>query len=202
MRCGLLTAHTYVLEASGRPAEGQPLMEELVALMRRHGDARQLDFALMQLAESLFVQGKVEPAIALRREVVERIGERPADYAAANLGNLGAALTCLGDTEAALAAARQALPGLRRADRVATFLDHFALLACLRGRHRAAARAVGCADACQRLTGFVRELSEQQAHESVLARLRDALPADEIEALKREGALLGPAAAADLALGD
>lgn len=184
MRCGLLTAHTYVLEASGRPAEGQPLMEELVALMRRHGDARQLDFALMQLAESLFVQGKVEPAIALRREVVERIGERPADYAAA------------------LAAARQALPGLRRADRVATFLDHFALLACLRGRHRAAARAVGCADACQRLTGFVRELSEQQAHESVLARLRDALPADEIEALKREGALLGPAAAADLALGD
>lgn len=202
MHCGLLTAHTYVLEASGRPAEGQPLMEELVALMRRHGDARQLDFALMQLAESLFVQGKVEPAIALRREVVERIGERPADYAAANLGNLGAALTRLGDTEAALAAARQALPGLRRADRVATFLDHFALLASLRGRHRAAARAVGCADACQRLTGFVRELSEQQAHESVLARLRDALPADEIEALKREGALLGPAAAADLALGD
>lgn len=202
MRCGLLTAHTYVLEASGRPAEGQPLMEELVALMRRHGDARQLDFALMQLAESLFVQGKVEPAIALRREVVERIGERPADYAAANLGNLGAALTRLGDTEAALAAARQALPGLRRADRVATFLDHFALLACLRGRHRAAARAVGCADACQRLTGFVRELSEQQAHETVLARLRDALPADELETLKREGALLGPAAAADLALGD
>jgi len=48
----------------------------------------------------------------------------------------------------------------------------------------------------------VRELSEQQAHESVLTQLRQALPADEFETLKLEGALLGPAAAADLALGD
>ena len=55
MREGELAARTYLCEATGRAAEGQLFMDELVALMRVSGDARKLDFALMQLAENLFI---------------------------------------------------------------------------------------------------------------------------------------------------
>ncbi|HUU34347.1 MAG TPA: winged helix-turn-helix domain-containing protein, partial [Vicinamibacterales bacterium] len=93
MREDLLLARTYVLEASGRAAEGQPLMEELVALMRGLGDARKLDVALIQFAENLVVQGKDGQAIEVRREVAQRVADRRVDYAGTNLANLSAALT-------------------------------------------------------------------------------------------------------------
>ena len=92
LREGQLAARTYLFEMTGRPAEGQPLMEELVAIMRASGDARRLDFALMQLAENLFIQGKVIEAIDVRREIVQRVGASRVSYAGGNLGNLCAAL--------------------------------------------------------------------------------------------------------------
>ena len=87
MREGLLVARTYWLEVSGRPAEGEPLVMELVALMRPLSDDRKLDHALMQLAENYFIQGKASDAIAVRREVAQRIGLRCVNYAAGNLAN-------------------------------------------------------------------------------------------------------------------
>ena len=129
MREGLLTARTYWLEVSGRPAEGQALMEELVALMRAVGDERRLDHALMQLAESLFVQGKATEAIVVRREVAERIGPRRVNYAASNLANLCAALTFNDELDEALQTARLAFPLLQHEGSLSTYADHFALLA-------------------------------------------------------------------------
>ena len=43
MREGYFAARTYLFEASGRPADGQPMMEALVAVMRASGDQRKLD---------------------------------------------------------------------------------------------------------------------------------------------------------------
>ena len=131
MREGLLTARTYWLEVSGRPAEGQALMAGLVALMRAVGDERRLDHALMQLAESLFVQGKATEAIVVRREVVEHIGQRRVNYAASNLANLCAALSFNDELDGALETARLAFPLLQHEGSLSTYADHFALLAAL-----------------------------------------------------------------------
>lgn len=129
MREGLLTARTYWLEVSGRPAEGEPLMAELVTLMRALGDERKLDHALTQMAESLFVQGKAVQAMALRREVMQRIGEQRVNYATSNLGNLCAALTFNDEPDEALRVGRVAFPLAQHEGSLSIFADHFALLA-------------------------------------------------------------------------
>ncbi len=202
LRAGILAARTYALEVGGRPSDGQPLMEEMVALMRRSGSPSQLDYALMELAESLFVQGKAEAAITLRLEVAERSSQRRPDPASTNHANLSAALAFAGRTEEALQAARQALPGLKLNGRLCTFLDHFALIACQRGRFTAGARVLGRADALIESSGFSREESEKRACEMARAELQRALPGDELRRLLAEGALLGDDAVAELALGD
>jgi predicted ATPase/DNA-binding winged helix-turn-helix (wHTH) protein len=187
LRQGLLSARTYILEMEGNPAAGEALMHELVALMRRHGSARQLDAALCELAESLFIQGKAEEAVAIRRMVVERMTDHRVVSAGANLANLTAALTYLGRVDEALATARQALPLLRLEGRMTTLLDHFALLACRRGLPEHAARIVGYADRCVRESGFDREVSELRARDMTADALDQALPAHVLERLLAEG---------------
>ncbi len=201
MREGLLLARTYWLEVSGRAAEGEPLMAELVALMRPLGDARKLDHALMQLAESLFVQGKAVEAICLRREVVQRIGARRVNYAASNLGNLCAALTFNDELEEALDTARTAFPLIQHEGALSPYADHFALLACKVGRPADGARLLGRSDANFGRSGFQREESELRAVRMTLELLRAALPASELEALRAEGAAMSLEAAVRAALG-
>lgn len=202
LRAGMLAARTYALEVAGRPSEGEPLMHELVALMRRSGSPSQLDYALMELAESLFVQGKAEAAITLRLEVADRTRQRDPHVASTNLANLGAALAFVGRTEEALQAARESLPGLKLNGRLCTFLDHFALIACLRGRFTEGARVLGRADASIASSGFSREESERRACDMAREALQRALPGEELRRRLDEGARLGDDAAADQALGD
>ncbi len=197
MQEGLLTARTYLLEATGRAEQGQAPMEELVALMRAWGDPHKLDRALLQLAENLFVQGKATPAIEIRREVAGRDAND-----GHNLGNLSAALAYRGDLDEALQVARVSLPLLRRAGGMSTFLDHWALLAFRRGQLSQSALTLGCADAQYRGSGFGREQSEQRASEMVRKALGQALPATEFERLLAEGAGLSDEQAAALALGE
>ena len=201
MREGHLAARTYLFEVTDRPADGQPLMEELVALMRASGDERKLDFALMQLAENLFIQGKAAEAIAVRREIVQRIGGRRVNYAGSNLGNLCAALVFNDELEAALHAAREAIAPLQRAGSLPTYADHFALLAFKLGRHAAAARLHGRADANFAASGFEREESELRAARMTIGGLRLALGSDELERLLIEGAAMTDEATIRLALG-
>ena len=163
MREGELAARTYLCEATGRAAEGELFMNQLVALMRASGDARKLDFALMQLAENLFIQGKVVDAIAVRREIAERIGGNRVHYAGTNLGNLCAALVFNDELDEALQAAREAIAPLQRAGALHTYADHFSLLAFKLGRHVASARLLGRANANFAASGFAREESELSA---------------------------------------
>jgi len=201
MREGLLTARTYWLEVSGRAAEGEPLMAELVALMRSLGDERKLDHALMQMAESLFVQGKAAEAITMRREVVQRIGARRVNYAASNLGNLCAALTFNDELDEALQIARAAFPLIQHEGSLRTFADHFALLACKMGRHADGARLLGRSDANFSASGFEREESELRAVRMTLDGLQTAMSASELDKLLSDGAAMTDEAAIRAALG-
>lgn len=201
MREGELAARTYLCEVTGRPAAGQPFMDELVALMRASGDARKLDFALMQLAENLFIQGKVAEAIAVRREIVQRIGARRVDYAGTNLGNLCAALVFNDQLEEALHTAREAIVPLQHDGSLGVHVDHFALLALKLGRHPAAARLLGRANASVAASGFEREASELRAARMTSEGLRLAFSPDELEQLLIEGALMTDEAAIRVALG-
>lgn len=195
-----LMARTYLLEATGRPAEGQPLAEQQVALMRAWGDPDELDTALCELAENLFVQGKVAEVVAVRQEVAAHRRGRP--DAGQNLANLAAALIHLGRSDEALPVAREAVPLERACGRPGQMLDHWALLACQRGRLHAAALALGAADAMVEASGFSREQSEQRASDAARAWLARALAADRLERLLGDGRLIGVEAALEAALGD
>jgi predicted ATPase/DNA-binding winged helix-turn-helix (wHTH) protein len=195
-----LLARTFFLEATGRPAEGQPLVEQNVALLRAWGDPNELDSALCDLAENLFVQGKAAEVVPLLQEVATRRRGRP--DAGQNLGNLAAALIRLGRTDEALRVAREAVPLERACGRADAMLDHWALLACQRGRLDAAALALGTADAGFEATGFEREQSEQQASDAARAWLGRELPRDRLERLLAEGRTLGVDAALEGVLGD
>ena len=201
MREGQLAARTYLFEVTGRPADGEPLMQELVALMRASGDARKLDFALMNLAENLFIQGKVAGAIVVRREIVQRIGGRRVSYAGNNLGNLCAALVFNEELDEALQAARESIAPLQRSGELHVHADHFALLACKLGWHATAARLHGRANANVQASGFEREASELRAARMTSVALGAALAADVLQRLLAEGALMSDEAAIRVALG-
>lgn len=200
MRASLLLARARCLEAAGRSAEGQPLMEELVALARTAGDARKVDHALMHLADNLFTQGKAKASVEVRREVLRHIGRRRVDYVGSAMAQLSAALTHLGAYDEAREQAQGALPMLAREGRLAPFLDHVALLACRREQFDAAARALGRADAHYAHTGFDRAPSDLRAANRVRSLLSRALPGERLRALTAEGAALGDSAAARQAL--
>ena len=201
MREGQLAACTYLFEVTGRPADGEPLMRELVALMRASGDARKLDFALMNLAENLFIQGKVGEAVSVRREVVRRIGGRRVSYAGNNLGNLCAALVFNDELDEALQAARASIAPLQRSGEPYIHADHFALLACKLGWHATAARLHGRVNANVQASGFEREASELRAARTTIDALSEAFPADVLQRLLAEGVALSDEAAIRMALG-
>ena len=186
----LLQARTYAFEAAGQPALGEPLMRELVALMRQHGDEDKLNDALAELAESLYVQGKIVEAIEVRRELEQRWCSSRSLGAVLNRVNLAAALAHAGQVAEALALARAGLRDLQRIDRVEQLLEHFALMAVLDGRAVDAALALGRSDHTVSSSGFGRELSEQRAFERTLALLHAALPAGVLEDLRQQGAAL------------
>ena len=201
MREGLLVARTYWLEVSGRPAEGEALVMEWVALMRPQGDDRKLDHALMQLAENFFIQGKASEAIRVRREVAQRIGSRRVNYAAGNLGNLSAALTFNDELGEALQTAQIAFPLMLHEGSLSTYADHVALLTCKLKRHVDAARLMGRSDAHFSASGFEREASELRAAGMTLDILRRALPSGELDRLMGEGASMTDEAVIRAALG-
>lgn len=201
MRESLLVARTYWLEVSGRAAEAEPLMTELVALMRSFGDDRKLDHALTQLAENLFVQGKAADAIVVRREVVRRIGAQRVNYAGGNLANLCAVLTFSDELDEALQIARAAFPLIQHEGALSTHADHFALLACKVGRPADGARLLGRSDANFCASGFQREESELRAVRMALQELISAMALAELDSLRGEGALMTDEAAVRAALG-
>lgn len=171
----ILQAQTYLLEIVGRPEEGESLMLELLDIMRALDDPARIDTALLELAESYVVQGKYEDAASVHLEVIDRTRNRGEPYIPSNLGNLTGVLTRLNRIDEAVEMGRLAIPLLQRQRRIAVFLDHYALLACRRGKLEAAARICGRADIEVTKSGFEREVSEATARETTQEELEAGL---------------------------
>jgi hypothetical protein len=196
----LTQARAYACEALDRPEDGQPMLEEIVALARRLGDGDQLTRALADLAENLFVQGKAEEAIAARLEIARRCEGQDSLEAHHNNANLVAALAHAERTAEGIALARWVTPALNRIGRLDTYLVHWAFLALQDGRPRDAALAIGCSDAAVNASGFGREMAEQHTWSRVMAALEAAMPAADVAKAIAEGESLTALEAAARAL--
>ena len=162
---------------------------EHVALAREAGALGAIP-ALSNLADTEFVLGHSEVAIALCREAIERAAAigRPATAVHA-YGNMVPALLERGELDAAEEAIRAGRALLVRGLGTAfVLLFPLALLAQRRNQPELAARLVGCADRAYAEGGRHLHPPEQRMRESVLAALRSRLGDDAIAALQAEGA--------------
>ena len=160
-----------------------------VALARAAGALGAIP-ALSNLADTEFVLGHSEVAIALCREAIERAAAigRPAAAVHA-YGNMVPALLERGDLDQAEEAIREGRALLVRGLGTAfALLFPLALLAQRRTLPELAARLVGCADRAYEEGGRHLHPPEKRMRESVLAALRADLDDDAIAALQAEGA--------------
>jgi hypothetical protein len=132
--------------------------------------------------------------------VQDRVGrKRPAFQ---NLANLSAVNTKLDRLDEALACARAGAEGLLRSSKVWPFLDHFALMACKRGRMDDGARMAGCADYHFRASGFDREMSEIRSRTQIDLLLRAAFDIGPLQRLYEEGSAMPMGNLIQAVLGD
>jgi predicted ATPase len=198
IQSNVLQAKTYLLELQGRPEEGERYMLELLAIARDMGDPEMIDLAMVDLAESYMVQGKLEQAAAMRQAVHDRVGRKTPDTH--NLGNLSATYTQMDRLDEALACARESAAGLKRSNKVHQFFEHFGLLCCKRGRFVEGAYLIGLADAHYRESGFDREMSEARARAQAEALLRAQFEEERLLQLFAEGCRMSVSDAVDRAI--
>jgi predicted ATPase/class 3 adenylate cyclase len=198
IQANLLQAKTYLLEMLGRAQEGERYMIELLEIMRALGDPEQIDLAMIELAESYMVQGKLEEAAALRQRVHDRPGRKTPDTF--NLANLCATYTQMDRLDEALNCARECTSWLMRSKKVHVFLEHFGLLSCKRGRLIEGAHLIGLSDAHYRTSGFEREMSEARSRAQADALLRAAFDEARLQELYAEGCRMSVSDAVDAGL--
>jgi len=146
---------------------------------------------LGNLAEVAFAEGHVEQALRLAAEALE-IDARGKNATRLAVDYLNSAVygIALGDVDGALEAARKGLRWARPAQDalcIAIALQHFALLAALRGQVHSAAHLIGYVNVQYKELGSEREFSEKWGYEKLMATLREHLSEAEIGKLAGEG---------------
>ncbi|MFC4694618.1 ATP-binding protein [Geodermatophilus arenarius] len=182
-----------------------PLLDEALDQLRRSGDGWSVAFSGMLRVGVALAGGDVTAAERVAGEARELAAAAADDQLAALLGDaLALAALLAGDLPRARARLDEAVALHRRTrdlEGAATCLEVLAALALAEGRHAAAARLVGAADAARTTLGVAR----WSPHQALADRLREALRAalgDDGEARGRAaGAALGPWAALDEELG-
>ncbi|MGY1777216.1 ATP-binding protein [Geodermatophilus sp. SYSU D00804] len=182
-----------------------PLLDEALDQLRRSGDGWSVAFSGMLRVGVALAGGDVAAAERVAGEARELAAAAADDQLAALLGDaLALAALLAGDLPRARARLDEAVALHRRTrdlEGAATCLEVLAALALAEGRHAAAARLVGAADAARTTLGVAR----WSPHQALADRLREALRAalgDDGEARGRAaGAALGPWAALDEELG-
>jgi len=176
---------------SGDLATARRYNQDALAIRRALGDRTGCLASALNLAEFEFIGGNVEGAIAYAEQAV--IDARRASHLptlADLLANLAGYRLATDQVDAARRAASESL-ALNRAldhhDHALPCLEHLALAHALSGAHQEAARLLGYTEGHFRRTGQVRDLSEQRAHDRLVALLREALPAATLAALMAEG---------------
>lgn len=185
----------------GDVAGARPLFAEALAMFRSIGAERVVSTIAGNLAEAEFHEGNAIEALRLENEALatyrafnHRLG------AAISLSNIAAYLIALERYEDARLSARDGLAAARAAHweaGVAWGLQHLAALAALwppddkestHGDRFRAARLLGYTEACLNGLEALRQYTEQQEYDKMLAALRDALGEDRLAKLMAEGA--------------
>jgi tetratricopeptide (TPR) repeat protein len=200
----LITAHSVQVSIEtylGRGNAARTAGEKALRLCELVGADRSALVITCNLVETFLEVGDIDGAIAAGRDLAVRLRETSnSPLLGSVLGILACALTAGGNLGEALTMAREAAPLLRDHGRLFWLFDHLALRAELVGRTRDAARIAGFADASYRTSGHPREPIGRRAVERLATLLREALPADEIAQLHREGTRLTEDQAISLAL--
>jgi hypothetical protein len=156
-----------------------------------------------RLADAAWACGDLVAASCGFRENIEQLRKSaiPAnDLLGLNLAYLAGVLTGQGEIDAALTAAREALPLLQDTGYAWRTTDHFALRAALAGKLANAARLAGFTDAAYAAKNSPREPNEARARERLHALLREKLPSGELDRLLANGAKMSEAETYRLAL--
>jgi predicted ATPase len=155
------------------------------------------------LIEAVLEMGDVDAAISSGQALVSRLRETfHTDILGYVLGMVSGALTLRGDTDTALAAAREAVPLLRDEGMLFWFFDHLALRLALAGRIGDAALVAGYADSLFREFGRPREPVGEEAVRRLSKLLETSLAADAIEDLRGIGKQLSETQVVALALSE
>jgi predicted ATPase/class 3 adenylate cyclase len=187
------------LESAARMNE--QLREAHRSLGNTHGER----VAAGNLAETEHARGRTHLAITIFEEMLPALrSDKDRGRLATALNNLAGYRVAVGDLPGAVSAAREAI-GLQAPTElddvyVGIGIEHFALVAAVRGDFSRAAALEGYADAALQRQGFEREFTESTTYNRLTALLRDGLSPDELARLTAAGAALTPEAAIALTL--
>jgi predicted ATPase/class 3 adenylate cyclase len=174
------------LHFAGKTEEARRYYAEALGIARAQGDDRLRSIIVGNLAEVEFAQGDATRALELGREASEIVGA--SQYIPFN--NLAAYLLSLDRAEEARVAARTALRNSRDAQvrgHVAISIQNLAYVASVKGDPRLSARLLGYATKALERHEFTSEYTEQTTNDRLRERLRQALNADELAQLFKDG---------------
>ncbi len=186
---------------AGDLAGARPLFAEALAMFRSVGAERVCSHIAGNLAEAEFHEGNAAEALRLENEALatyRRFNHKLG--AAISLCNIAAYLIALERYEDACVSARDGLAAARDTQweaGVLWSLQHLAATAALRragdaqrvgGDRLGAARILGYVDARLDAVEALRQHTERQEHDKMLAALREALGEDQLAKLMAEGA--------------
>ena len=185
-------------------AHSLPMYEKALQLARALQDDLYEGYIVGHMAEAYFVLNDPAHSVSLAAAAVE-IFERRNDPAkeSNSLANLAAYHLVLGELEAARDCARRAIVRAREAESPVhgvAAIQHVAALAAIQGQLQASAHLIGFADEAFTSLYFSRSYTECETRERAMKSLKEQLPADDLQALLKEGAALSEADAFALAL--
>jgi predicted ATPase/class 3 adenylate cyclase len=160
---------------------------QALEIFKSVGDASGMAVVLGNIGEFEFFGGNLDAAMTMVREARDIASHtHNTFYLAINNTNLAAYCIANGDYDAALPAAREGLKCALQEQHVlgiAIVLQHFALLAAMRGDAHDGARLLGYVNGRFRALGYEREYTEKWCLEKLMVALREHLTDSEMEKL-------------------
>lgn len=186
-----LANKALLADVCARAEEARKSYAQALALAEQVGDEHGASTIRINMAELEFQMGNADRALELVANIEnEPTGPGTNRLIVSALQNRAAYRLALGDVLGARVAARDALRKARGifALNVAVSIQHLATVAIHRDDVRRSARLLGYVDAWVVKEGYVRESTEQRAHQMLVTSLRARLSDDEIASLAAQGA--------------